>query len=51
MLIEGVIAIQRIIDQDNIPYSGDGARLPLELSMQPTWQPSEQPIDVSIGAT
>ena len=51
MLIEGVMAIQRIIDQDNIPYGGDGARLPLELAMKPTWQPSPQPMDVSIGAT
>ena len=29
MLIEGVMAIQKIIDQENIPYDGDGNRLPL----------------------
>ena len=51
MLIEGVMAIQRIIDQENIPYGGDGKRLPLELAMEPTHQPAAQPMDVTIGAT
>ena len=51
MLIEGVMAIQRIIDQDNIPYDGDGSRLPLEIALDPTHVPGTQPIDVSIGAT
>lgn len=51
MLIEGVMAIQRIIDQDNIPYDGDGRRLPLEIALDPTHVPGSQPIDVSIGAT
>ena len=51
MLIEGIMAIQRIIDQDEIPYDGDGKRVPLQLDLEPTWQPSQQPVDVSIGAT
>ena len=51
MLIEGIMAIQRIIDQDNIPYDGQGRPLPLQLAVEPTHQPSGQPVDVSIGAT
>ncbi len=45
------MAIQRIIDQDNIPYDGEGKRLPLEIAMQPTHEPRAQPVEVSIGAT
>ncbi len=51
MLIEGIMAIQRIIDQDNIPHDGEGARLPLEIALQPNYEPRPQPTDVSIGAT
>lgn len=51
MLIEGIMAIQRIIDQDNIPYDGDGRRLPLQIALEPTHVPGVQPMDVSIGAT
>jgi len=51
MLIEGIMAIQRIIDQDNIPYDGDGRRLPLDIALQPTHVPTSQPMDVSIGAS
>jgi len=51
MLIEGIMAIQRIIDQDNIPYDGQGRRLPLQVAVEPTHQPTAQPIDVSIGAS
>jgi len=51
MLIEGIMAIQRIIDQDNIPYDGDGRRLPLQIALDPTHVPSPQPVEVSIGAT
>lgn len=50
-LIEGVMAIQRIIDQENIPYGGDGKRLPLQVAIEPTHRPSAQPMDVTIGAT
>lgn len=51
MLMEGIMAIQRIIDQDNIPYDGDGKRLPLQVAVQPNYEPMGQPVDVSIGAT
>ena len=50
-LLEGVMAIQRIIDNDNIPYDGDGKRLPLEIALQPTYRPRPQPVDVSVGAS
>ncbi len=45
------MAIQRIIDEDNIPYDGDGKRLPLEIALAPTYQPRPQPSEISIGAT
>jgi len=51
MLIEGIMAIQRIIDEDNIPHDGQGRRLPLNVAIEPTHVPGAQPIDVSIGAT
>jgi hypothetical protein len=51
MLMEGIMAIQRIIDQEGIPNSDSRARVPLHLDHEPTWQPSPQPVDVSIGAT
>ena len=51
MLLEGIMAIQRIMDADNIPYDGDGKRLPLNIAIPPNYEPAEQPVDVSIGAT
>ncbi|MHC4414502.1 MAG: NADH-quinone oxidoreductase subunit B [Planctomycetota bacterium] len=51
MLLEGVMAIQRIIDQENIPYDGEGRRLPLQIALEPNYQPRPQPTEVSIGAT
>jgi NADH-quinone oxidoreductase subunit B len=51
MLIEGIMAIQRIIDSDNIPYDGDGKRIPLQIALEPNYEPRAQPMDVSIGAT
>ncbi|MHC4949189.1 MAG: NADH-quinone oxidoreductase subunit B [Planctomycetota bacterium] len=51
MLIEGIMAIQRIIDNENIPYDQDGKRLPLEIALQPNYEPHAQPVDVSVGAT
>jgi NADH-quinone oxidoreductase subunit B len=47
MLIDAVMAIQQIIDQDNIPYDGDGKRKPLRLDLVvPTPK-----VDVTISAT
>lgn len=51
MLIEGIMAIQRMIDQDNIPKDPGGKRLPLNIALQPNYEPGLQPMDVSIGAT
>ena len=51
MLIEGIMAIQRIIDNDNLPRDPDGKRLPLEIAVQPNFQPAPQPVDVSIGVS
>ena len=51
MLIEGIMAIQRIIDEENIPRGPDGKRLPLEIAVQPNYEPAGQPVPVSIGAT
>ena len=48
MLIEGVMAIQRIIDEDNIPYDGDGKRHPLGVELLSS---SAEPIDVTINRT
>ena len=51
MLIEGIMAIQRMIDEDNIPKNPDGMRLPLNIALQPNYEPAKQPMDISIGAT
>ena len=51
MAIEGIMAIQRIIDQDNIPYDGDGRRLPLSIALEPNYDVAPQPVEVSVGAT
>jgi len=50
-LLEGIMAIQRIIDNDNVPYGGDGKRLPLNIALQPNYEPRPQPVEVSVGAT
>ena len=51
MLIEGIMAIQRLIDEENIPHDGDGHRLPLQVDLEPTYEVRPQPIDISIGAS
>ncbi|MCA9288417.1 MAG: NADH-quinone oxidoreductase subunit B, partial [Phycisphaerales bacterium] len=49
-LMEGVMAIQRIIDSDGIPPKGpDGRRLPLNIAIEPTHRVRPQPIGVTIG--
>lgn len=50
-LLEGVMAIQRIIDQDSVPTDESGHRSPLEILTRPTHEVSPQPLDVSIGLT
>ena len=51
MLIDGLMAIQQIIDQDNIPYDGDGKRLPLGVSLLSANRKTSSPIDVTISAS
>ena len=51
MLIEGIMAIQRIIDQDNIPRDPDGKRLPLNIALAPNYQPRGMPVPVTVGST
>ncbi len=50
MLIEGVMAIQRIIDEDGIPPAGpDGRRLPLNIAVQPNHDVRPQPVHLGMG--
>ena len=51
MLIEGIMTIQRIIDEENIPYDGDGKRIPLSVALDPSWRTGDQPRDVTVGVT
>ena len=44
-LIEGIMAIQRIIDEDGLPK---GPRRPLQLAVEPSFHPSAQPVGVPI---
>lgn len=48
MLIEGVMAIQKIIDEDNIPYDGEGSQVPLGLELT---TPVDKPVDITINAS
>jgi NADH-quinone oxidoreductase subunit B len=48
-LIEGVMAIQRIIDNDGIPPKGpDGKRIPLGLVVEPTHVVRPQPVALGL---
>lgn len=50
MLMEGIMAIQRIIDDDGMPPKGpDGKRLPLDLSVQPTHHVRPQPVELTVS--
>ena len=50
MLIEGIMAIQRIIDEDKIPRDPDGMRMPLNIAVEPNYRPRPQPMPVRIGS-
>jgi NADH-quinone oxidoreductase subunit B len=49
-LIEGIMAIQRIIDEEGLPPSG-GVRRPLQLAVEPSYKPAAQPVGVGIPLT
>src|SRR3954462_2915079 len=46
-LIEGIMAIQRIIDEDGLPPAGK--RRPLQLAVEPDYKPVPQPVPVTVG--
>ena len=49
-LIEGIMAIQRMIDQDGLPAMGpDGKRRPLQIAIEPTHTPARQPVPLTVG--
>src|SRR5678815_5454299 len=43
-LLEGLMAIQRVIEDDNIPKGPNGKRLPLNLAIQPNTAPRAMPV-------
>ena len=49
-LIEGVMAIQRIVDEDNIPRDPNGKRLPLNIAVAPNQSPRPQPVQLNVNA-
>ncbi|HZW09807.1 MAG TPA: NADH-quinone oxidoreductase subunit NuoB [Phycisphaerales bacterium] len=50
MLIDGVMTIQRIIDEERIPPKGpDGKRIPLGIAVQPNYTPRPQPVGLTVG--
>jgi NADH-quinone oxidoreductase subunit B len=46
-LIEGIMAIQRIIDTDGLPPAG--RRRPLQIAIEPSYKPVPQPTPITIG--
>ena len=48
MLIEGIMAIQRHIDQEGLPPPG-GKRVPLGLTVEPTHVVRPQPVGLTVG--
>jgi len=49
-LLEGCMAIQRIIDEDGIPPKGpDGKRVPLDIAIQPTHEVAPQPVKLGLN--
>ncbi len=45
-LIEGIMAIQRIIDEDGLPPAGK--RRPLQLALEPSYKPAAQPAGIPL---
>jgi NADH-quinone oxidoreductase subunit B len=46
-LIEGIMAIQRIIAEDGLPPAGK--RRPLQVAIEPTYKPTPQPVPLTAG--
>jgi hypothetical protein len=50
MLQEGIMAIQRIVEEDRIPPQGpNGHRRPLEIAINPTHNVRPQPTKLTVG--
>ena len=47
-LIEGIMAIQRIVDKDGLPPAG-GKRVPLQIAIEPTHIVRPQPVPLTVG--
>jgi NADH-quinone oxidoreductase subunit B len=47
-LMEGIMAIQRIVDEDGLPQAG--VNRPLEIAVEPTHQPAPQPVPLTVGS-
>src|SRR5688572_19502986 len=47
-LLEGVMAIQKIIDEHGLPPKG-GKRRPLAIAVEPTYSPAPQPVGLTVG--
>ena len=51
-LMEGIMTIQKIVDEDGIPPTGpDGKRAPLGVVVKPTHNVRPQPVPVTVGAS
>ena len=48
-LMEGIMALQRIVDTDGLPPPGQ--RAPLRIAIQPNYSPRPQPVRLTVGAT
>jgi len=49
-LIEGVMAIQRIVDEQGMPpLDGQGKRRPLQIAIEPTHAVRPQPVPLTVG--
>jgi NADH-quinone oxidoreductase subunit B len=46
-LLEGIMAIQRIVDEDGLPPAG-GKRRPLQIAVEPSYKPAAQPIPMPV---
>lgn len=46
-LMEGIMAIQRIIDKEGLPPHGK--RRPLQIAVEPSYKPAPQPVALSVG--
>ena len=49
-LIEGIMAIQRKIDEEGLPPSS-GHRVPLQLAIEPSYRPAPQPAILTVGGS